>query len=66
MHHVMTALLWIESGSVHAMHGLLRGLAIGFGVIAGFVAFALFWSAGALGEFLERLGARRRRIGREH
>jgi hypothetical protein len=53
MHHFMTSLLWIESGSLHAIHGLLRGL-------------ALFWSAGALGEFLEPRVARRRRIGTDH
>jgi hypothetical protein len=66
MHHFMTSLLWIESGSLHAIHGLLRGLAIGLGVIAGFAAIALFWSAGALGEFLEPRVARRRRIGTDH
>lgn len=66
MHHVTTALLWIELGSVHALHGLLRGLAIGVGVIAGFVVIALFWSAGAFGESLETLGAHRQRSGQEH
>ena len=55
MQTLMTTLLWIELGSLHALRGLLRGFALSLGMTVGFSLLALFWAAGALGGFLDSL-----------
>ena len=55
MQYLNTSLIWIESGSLQAVRGLLRFTAIGLGMTAGALLLALFWSVGALGGFLDSL-----------
>ncbi|MGE5625631.1 MAG: hypothetical protein ACM3ZT_08800 [Bacillota bacterium] len=53
MQQLATSLMWIEWGSLQAARGLLRGAAIGLGVIAGALTLGLFSLAGALEALLD-------------